>query len=230
MKVAVIQFPGSNCDQDALYSLRNDISVQAEYVWHDETSLDGYDAVFVPGGFTYGDYLRVGAIAGRASIITSLKSAAENGMPIIGVCNGFQILCETGILEGCLMGNLGERYICQNVNLKAETNRSIWTENVNSVLSLPIAHGEGRFFCDDDTLKELEDHEMIAFRYVDEKGELTEKANINGSVGSIAGILNKKGNVLGMMPHPERATSSILGGTDGKAIISALNSVTKVGF
>jgi len=225
MKVAVLHYPGSNCDQDALYSLRNDIGVQAEYVWHAESSLDGFEAVFIPGGFTYGDYLRCGAIAARANIMSAVRDFADQGKPVIGVCNGFQTLCESGILPGALLQNEQEKFICKNVFLKAVNTSSLFTNKVHNIISIPIAHGEGRYCCDDMTLKSLQDQNLIAFQYCDQNGQVTAESNPNGSVNNIAGITNKQGNVLGMMPHPERATSKILGGIDGLLILSALNHV-----
>ncbi len=225
MKVAVLQFPGSNCDQDALKSLREDVGVQAEYVWHDEHSLAGFDAVFVPGGFTYGDYLRCGAIASRSAILQETKRFAAEGRPVIGVCNGFQILAESDLLPGALLRNEQQKFICEDVYLRAETKRSIWTSEVDKVLRIPIAHGEGRYIIDADGLKALEDNEQIAFRYVSPQGETTDSANVNGSFSNIAGVLNKQGNVLGMMPHPERATKELLGGTDGLSILRAFSLV-----
>lgn len=225
MKVAVLHYPGSNCDQDALYSLRNDIGVQAEYVWHAESSLDGFEAVFIPGGFTYGDYLRCGAIAARANIMSAVKDFADHGKPVIGICNGFQTLCESGILPGALLQNEQEKFICKNVFLKAVNTSSLFTNKVHNIISIPIAHGEGRYCCDNATLKSLQDQNLIAFQYCDQNGQITAESNPNGSVNNIAGITNKQGNVLGMMPHPERATSKILGGIDGLLILSALNHV-----
>lgn len=225
MKVAVLQFPGSNCDQDALWSLRTDLGVEAEYVWHGDHALQGFDAVFVPGGFSYGDYLRCGAIAGRSPIMESVIDFAEKGGPVIGVCNGFQVLCESGLLPGALLLNQSQKFICRDVHLKAENKTSIWTQGVDKVIRIPIAHGEGRYVCDDETLIQIQENDQIAFRYVDESGTVTESANFNGSVSNIAGVLNRQGNVLGMMPHPERATRAILGGTDGKLILQALNLV-----
>ena len=225
MKVAVLQFPGSNCDQDALKSLREDVGVQAEYVWHDEHSLAGFDAVFVPGAFTYGDYLRCGAIASRSAILQETKRFAAEGRPVIGVCNGFQILAESDLLPGALLRNEQQKFICEDVYLRAETKRSIWTSEVDKVLRIPIAHGEGRYIIDADGLKALEDNEQIAFRYVSPQGETTDSANVNGSFSNIAGVLNKQGNVLGMMPHPERATKELLGGTDGLSILRAFSLV-----
>lgn len=216
MRVAVLRFPGSNCDQDALYSLREDIGVQAEYLWHGEESLAGFDAVFVPGGFTYGDYLRCGAIASRSHIIGAVIDFGNRGGPVIGVCNGFQILCESGLLPGALLLNEEQKFVCRDVRLEAVNKTSLWTRGVGRVLTIPIAHGEGRYVCDDETLKRIQDQDQIAFRYLD---------NPNGSVGDIAGVLNEKGNVLGMMPHPERATRSVLGLADGKEILKALTLV-----
>ena len=225
MKVAVLQFPGSNCDQDAVKSLRDDIGVSAEYVWHDEPSLAGFDAVFVPGGFTYGDYLRCGAIASQSPIMRETKKFASEGRPVIGVCNGFQILAESGLLPGALTRNINQKFICKDLYLRAETRRSIWTNGVDQVLRLPIAHGEGRYIIDEDGLKSLEDNEQIAFRYVNANGEIEDSANPNGSVSNIAGVINKAGNVLGMMPHPERATKELLGGVDGLSILRAFSFV-----
>lgn len=225
MKVAILQFPGSNCDQDALKSLREDIGVAAEYVWHDEPSLTGFDAVFVPGGFTYGDYLRCGAIASQSPIIKEAIRFANEGRPVIGVCNGFQILAEAGLLPGALTRNINQKFICKDVYLRAETKRSIWTAGVNQVIRIPIAHGEGRYIIDEDGLKSIEDNEQIAFRYVNANGEQEDSANPNGSVSSIAGVINKAGNVLGMMPHPERATKELLGGIDGFTVLRAFSLV-----
>lgn len=217
MTVAVLKFPGSNCDQDAYHALRDDMDVPAAYVWHQETSLSGYDAVFIPGGFSYGDYLRCGAMASRSPIMEEVKRFAAEGKPIIGACNGFQILCEAGLLPGALLLNAEQKFVCDTVTLEAVNRSSIWTRSVDRSVSIPIAHGEGRYVCDDDTLKRLQDHDRIAFRYVGE--------NPNGATDAIAGILNEKGNVLGLMPHPERATRKVLGNTDGRLILKALTLV-----
>ena len=216
MKVAVLKFPGSNCDQDAYFALRDDLSLETAYVWHEETSLAGFDAVFIPGGFSYGDYLRCGAMASRAPIMAEVHRFAKEGRPVIGACNGFQILCEAGLLPGALMLNAGEKFICQNVRLEAVNRTSIWTQRVDRVIEIPIAHGEGRFEADPDTIARMEDEDLIAFRYLD---------NPNGSLNNIAGALNKQGNVLGLMPHPERATRSLLGSEDGLTILRALTLV-----
>lgn len=222
MKIAVIRFPGSNCDQDAFHGLRDDLGIEAAYVWHGDSDLAGFDGVFVPGGFSYGDYLRCGAMAARAPIVAEVLRFAHEGRPVIGVCNGFQVLCETQLLPGALLLNGREKFLCQNVFLRAETRRSFWLQGVDRVLSIPIAHGEGRYIADADTLKKLEDEDSIAFRYCSASGEITEEGNPNCSVEAIAGVLNKAGNVLGLMPHPERATRAELGGTDGLAILKAL--------
>ncbi len=225
MKFAVIRFPGSNCDQDAFHSLRDDVGIDAEYVWHEEKSLQGFDGVFVPGGFSYGDYLRCGAMAARSPIMDEVRKFAHDGGPVIGACNGFQVLCEMGILPGALLLNAGERFLCKDVYLRAENRSSIWTRNVDKVLRLPIAHGEGRYVADEETIRRLNGEGLVAFRYVDELGERSDRANVNGSTDAIAGVINAAGNVIGMMPHPERATRAILGSTDGLAILAGLANV-----
>lgn len=225
MKVAVLRFPGSNCDQDALYSLREDIGAEAEYVWHGDDSLTGFDAVFIPGGFTYGDYLRCGAIASRSRIMQAVRVFANDGKPVIGVCNGFQILCEAGLLPGALLRNEEQKFVCAPVYLKAENRSSLWTRGVDRILEIPIAHGEGRYVCDTATLAQLQAEDRVAFRYVGPNGERGAEFNPNGSIDDIAGVLNQAGNVLGMMPHPERATRAVLGLQDGLAILKALTLV-----
>lgn len=222
MKVAVVRFPGANCDQDALWSLRDDLGLAAEYVWHEDTSLAGFDAVLLPGGFTYGDYLRCGAVAARAPIMAEVARFAREGRYVIGICNGFQVLCEAGLLPGALLLNRDQKFLCQDVFLRAENRTSPWTEGVDRILRIPIAHGEGRYVCDDVTLARLTSEDRIAFRYVDSEGRQTEESNPNGSVDAIAGVLNDAGNVLGMMPHPERATRKLLGSDDGRQILNAL--------
>ena len=216
MKVAVLQFPGSNCDQDALKALRDDVGVDADYVWHNDGSLNGFDAVIVPGGFSYGDYLRCGEMASRSAIMQETIRFAKEGRPVIGACNGFQILTESGLLPGALLKNERQKFICKDVMLEAVNRTSIWTAAVDRTISLPIAHGEGRYVIDADGLKRIQDQEQIAFRYV---------SNPNGSVDDIAGVVNEAGNVLGLMPHPERATKELLGGNDGLLILKALSLV-----
>jgi phosphoribosylformylglycinamidine synthase len=226
LRVAVVQFPGSNCDQDALFSLRDDVGVGANYVWHEEHSLAGFDAVFLPGGFSYGDYLRCGSMASRAPVMDEVRRFAEEGRPVIGACNGFQVLCEARILPGALLTNEAEKFICQDVYLKAENQDSIWTRGVDGILRIPIAHGGGRYVIEDDELKRLNDEGRIAFRYVSPDGARDPRWNVNGSREAIAGVLNTKGNVLGLMPHPERASRPILGSSDGLQILQALKLVT----
>ncbi|MBL8049143.1 MAG: phosphoribosylformylglycinamidine synthase subunit PurQ [Chthonomonas sp.] len=212
MRVAVLRFPGSNCDQDALYACR-ELGMGAEFVWHAETSLAGFDAVFVPGGFSYGDYLRCGAMASRAAIMAEVQRFAEEGRPIIGACNGFQVLCESGLLPGALLLNEGQKFVCRDVTLRAENRTSFWTRDIKQDLTLPIAHGEGRYTCDDETHARLVGEGLIAFRYVD---------NPNGSRDDIAGVVNERGNVLGLMPHPERAVNGLAGKTDGRLLLNCL--------
>lgn len=221
MRVAVLRFPGSNCDQDALHALRDDVGVEAAYVWHEDTSLAGFDAVFLPGGFSYGDYLRCGAIASRAPIMEAVRAFAAEGRAVLGVCNGFQVLCEAGLLPGALLQNEREKFLCRDVWLHAENRTSPWTKAIDRVLRIPIAHHEGRYVCDEETLRRLEGDDRIAFRYVDATGAPTPEANVNGSTANIAGVLSEQGNVLGLMPHPERATKAILGSTDGLAVLKA---------
>lgn len=216
MKIAVIRFPGSNCDQDAFHALNDDLGIKAEYVWHNDSSLAGFDGVFLPGGFSYGDYLRCGAIAARSAIMTEIVQFAHEGRPIIGVCNGFQVLCEAQLLPGALLRNESQKFICQDVELKVENKKSIFTQGITRNLHIPIAHGEGRFTCSDETLKMIEGDGLVAFRYI---------INPNGSMNNIAGIVNSKGNILGLMPHPERASRPILGNTDGQEILRAFTAI-----
>lgn len=222
MKVAIVRFPGANCDQDAYHALRDDLGIQSEYVWHEDHSLAGFDGVFLPGGFSYGDYLRCGAMAARAPVMDEVAKFAADGRPVIGACNGFQILCEAGILPGALLLNENQKFVCKDVYLKAVNRRSLWTGGVDKTLRIPVAHGEGRYVCDEETLRRLKDNDQIAFRYVGPHGEPDPDHNINGSVDDIAGVLNEKGNVLGMMPHPERATRELIGSCDGLQILKAL--------
>jgi len=222
MKVAIIQSPGSNCDQDAYHALNDDLHVKADYVWYDTRSLEGYDAVLLPGGFTYGDYLRGGALAALAPVIEEVKRFAEEGKPVIGICNGFQILTEAHILPGALVRNASRRFICKNIYIKAVNKNSFWTEGIEGAIKLPIAHNEGRYVADEETIHKLENEGRIAFVYCNEEGEQIEEANPNGSTHAIAGILNEKGNVLGMMPHPERACNFLLGSEDGRKILEKL--------
>jgi len=220
MKVIVIQFSGSTCDRDLVYAMREVMGWEVDLVWHAEApaKLENYDAIFLPGGFTYGDYLRAGIIAAYTPVMKEIKELAKEGMPVFGICNGFQILVESGLLPGALIGNDTLRFSCKWVNLRVETTRSAATKlGVKGDLwRIPIAHGEGRFFIDEQGLKELRENDQVVWRYVDEKSEPTKEGNPNGSIDNIAGICNLEGNVVGLMPHPERAAESILSpwGTD----------------
>ncbi len=230
MKFGVIVFPGSNCDHDAYHVISKHVGQPVDFIWHKETDLSGYDAVIVPGGFSYGDYLRAGALAHFSPVIQSVKEFAKKGKFVFGVCNGFQILCESGLLPGALMRNRGLHFICQHVNIRVENAQTPYTSEIESgeVLSIPIAHAEGNYVCDDETLAELEANNQIIFRYCDENGELSDASNPNGSLKNIAGISNKAGNVLGMMPHPERACEELLGSNDGRDIFRSLtNAIAK---
>jgi phosphoribosylformylglycinamidine synthase len=217
-KFGVVVFPGSNCDHDAYNALKHVLNQDVKFLWHKENSVGDRNVVIVPGGFSYGDYLRCGAIARFSSILKDVVRLANNGGIIMGICNGFQILCESGLLPGALMRNSSLKFVCRNVSLNIENKKTIFTRKFNSSinidkLSLPVAHAEGNYFCDSMTLRELEDNKQIVFRYND---------NPNGSLADIAGIVNKKGNVLGMMPHPERACEEIVNGSDGKLIFQSI--------
>ncbi|MBC1492973.1 phosphoribosylformylglycinamidine synthase subunit PurQ [Listeria booriae] len=216
MKFAVIQFPGSNCDLDMLHAIRDVLGEEAEYVWHAENSLEGFDAVLLPGGFSYGDYLRTGAIAKFANIMPEVVRFAESGKPVLGVCNGFQILAESGLLPGALIRNTNLHFVCKTVGLRVENAETIFTSEyaANQEIQIPVAHGEGNYYCDEATLAELRDNGQIVFTYATE--------NPNGSIANIAGITNKAGNVLGMMPHPERAVEDVVGGTAGLGVFKSM--------
>jgi phosphoribosylformylglycinamidine synthase len=224
MKFAVLRFPGSNCDQDCLRTLRDNFGQTTEAVWHKETSVAGYDAIIVPGGFSYGDYLRCGAIARYSPVMAAVREAASKGTPILGICNGFQILCESGLLPGALVRNRGLHFVCKQVHLRLEQTASPFTSlgTEGQVLQVPVAHGEGCYFAPPGMLQALEDGGRIAFRYCNAAGETPAEANPNGSLAGIAGILNEQGNVLGLMPHPERACEERLGSTDGRLIFASL--------
>jgi len=224
MKVAVVVFPGSNADWDALHAVRDVLGVDAEYVFHKQTELGDADAVVVPGGFSYGDYLRAGAIARFSPIAPALERFAAGGGPVLGICNGFQVLTELGLLPGALTRNAHLRFECRDVWVRVEGGGPFTHQLAQgSVIRLPIAHAEGRYVCDDDTLARLEADEQIAFRYCGPDGSTDDPtANPNGSVGSIAGVYNRARNVLGLMPHPERAAEAILGNDDGLAIFRCL--------
>ncbi|WP_028401216.1 phosphoribosylformylglycinamidine synthase subunit PurQ [Ectobacillus panaciterrae] len=215
MKFAVIVFPGSNCDVDMYHAIQDELGEEVEYVWHDAKSLDEYDAVLIPGGFSYGDYLRCGAISQFSNVMNAVKEAAAAGKPVLGVCNGFQILVEAGLLPGALIRNKDLKFMCRTVELRVENNNTMFTSQYEQgeAINIPIAHGEGNYYCDEETLKKLEENNQIAFRYA---------GNPNGSISDIAGIINEQGNVLGMMPHPERAVDALLGGADGLKLFQSI--------
>jgi phosphoribosylformylglycinamidine synthase len=223
MRVSIVTFPGSNCDYD-LYKCIQLVGGTPEFRWHRERELGNVDAVMLPGGFSYGDYLRAGAIATMSPIMDSVKSFAEGGGPVVGICNGFQMLCEAGLLEGALLRNRQLLFASQDVHLRVETTSSIFTGAYaeGQILRMPIAHAEGSYYADDETLGRLEGDGRVLFRYTDAVGEVTDDANPNGSAHGIAGILNEAGNVMGMMPHPERAVEEILGSVDGLGLFEAL--------
>jgi len=215
MKVGVVVFPGSNCDHDAFYAVSQNLGHQSEFIWHDSDKLGNVDAVILPGGFSYGDYLRCGAIARFSPVMKAVKNFAADGGLVLGICNGFQVLCESGLLPGALLRNAGLKFICKPIQITVETTNSPFTHAAQKgqVLTVPIAHGEGNYYADDHTLEELEAEDRIAFRYA---------VPYNGSIRNVAGILNRERNVLGMMPHPERAADPLMGSTDGLAILGSL--------
>lgn len=224
MKFGVIVFPGSNCDRDIVTVTQGLLGQPTRLIWHQDTDLSDIDVVVVPGGFSYGDYLRCGAIAQFSPVMRSVIDHANQGKPVIGICNGFQVLTESGLLPGALIRNRDLHFICDRVTLKVERTDLIWTKDYaqNAVITLPIAHGEGRYYADEDTLKALEDNQQVVFRYCDAQGQLSDGSNPNGSVNHIAGIVNQQGNILGMMPHPERASDPLLGATDGRCLFEGL--------
>ncbi len=223
-RFAVVRFPGSNCDQDAFFTVRDVLGCPVEYVWHQETSLKGFDVVILPGGFSYGDYLRTGAVARFAPIMDSVRAHAERGGYVFGICNGFQILCEAHLLPGALVRNAGCKFVCKQVHLRVENADTPFTRTCKpgQILRIPVAHGEGRYTCDDATLLELEQANRVLLRYVRPDGQTDDTVNPNGSLGHIAGIANARFNVMGMMPHPERASEKILGSADGRALFESL--------
>ena len=223
-KVGVLVFPGSNCDYDAYYGVKKVLGQDAEFVWHKDKKLRYYDAIVIPGGFSYGDYLRAGAIARFSPVMDSLVEYVKNGNPVIGICNGFQILVEMNLLPGALIPNDHLKFRCDDINLKVINNETRFTSRFeeNEVITMPIAHQSGNYYAEDKVIEELEQENRIVFKYCDKTGNITEEANPNGSIKNIAGILNKEGNVLGMMPHPERAMEPILQSTDGADIFKSL--------
>jgi phosphoribosylformylglycinamidine synthase len=217
MKFGVLVFPGSNCDHDTENVIRSVLGADASMLWHDSTDLQGADAIVVPGGFAYGDYLRTGAIAKFAPIMGPVRKFAESGGLVLGICNGFQILTEAGLLPGALMRNARHQYICKQVDLRAETSDSPFTNLLErgEVLTMPVGHMDGNYFCDDETLAQLKRQDRIAFRYASPTGETAPEHNLNGSLENIAGVLNEGRNVLGLMPHPDRSSEALLGSADG---------------
>jgi len=224
MKFGVVVFPGSNCDTDAYHAIKDVLGVDCEFIWHDSTDLCGFDAVILPGGFSYGDYLRSGALARFSKVMGSLNEFVERGGLVIGICNGFQILTEAGLLPGQLLSNDVLEFRCGWVNLRVENNQTPFTTRYEQgeVVRMPIAHHDGCYYADEATLDELERNGQVVLRYVDECGNVTREANPNGAARNIAGIVNKKGNVLGMMPHPERCAEMLLGGEDGRCIFLSM--------
>jgi phosphoribosylformylglycinamidine synthase len=226
-KVAVVRFPGSNCDLDAVHALRTMQDVAADLVWHEEPKVSEYDAVVLPGGFSFGDYLRAGAIAARSPALARIAAMADRGLPVLGICNGFQILIEAGLLPGALLRNTSLRFVCRWVNVRVENASTSFTSGMKpgSVLHLPIAHNEGRFYAPDEDLKALSRDGRVVFRYCDSNGGATPASNPTGTLDNVAGISNKRGNVVGLMPHPERATEAVLspfGDSDGSLIFHSM--------
>jgi len=232
MKAGVVVFPGSNCDHDCYHVLKHVLEIDTVFLWHKDKDLKGVDFIVLPGGFSYGDYLRCGAIASQSQIIESVVDFAEKGGLVLGICNGFQILTETGLLPGALLRNRDLKFICRDVNLVVSNISTPFTSFYSSgeVIKIPIAHMDGNYFIDEPGLADLIENEQIVFRYCNETGETLDEANPNGSIDNIAGIINKKGNVLGMMPHPERCAEEILGNTDGIHIFNSVKKFLKGGI
>ena len=224
MKIAVIVFPGSNCDHDAYFAFRKILEMDTAFVWHKETNLSPYDLIVLPGGFSYGDYLRCGAIARFSPVMKEVIAKAEKGARILGICNGFQILTESGLLPGALMRNMNRRFVCRDVHLKVINSQTPFTHQCkkNEILRVPVAHGEGNYYCSTEVMEELKENEQVVFRYCTPDGLENQEANPNGSIENIAGIINKEGNILGMMPHPERNAEHSIGNGDGRKILQSL--------
>jgi phosphoribosylformylglycinamidine synthase I len=224
LKVAIIVFPGSNCDHDVYHVFRKILKQDTRFVWHKDLALDEYEIIVLPGGFSYGDYLRCGAIARFSPIMKEVIRQADRGIRVIGICNGFQILTESGLLPGALLKNDHQKFVCKTVYLKVENNRTAFTHlcTPGEVLRIPVAHGDGNYYCDNETLENLQEAGQIVFRYADKEGGITPDANPNGSLNNIAGIINKEGNILGMMPHPERRSDEILGHSEGRKILQSM--------
>jgi phosphoribosylformylglycinamidine synthase subunit PurQ / glutaminase len=222
-KFGVVVFPGSNCDHDAYYSLKKILNYDTEFLWHKDTDLQGSNIIVLPGGFSYGDYLRTGAIARFSPIMEKVIDFANNGGIVIGICNGFQILLEAGLLPGVMLKNKSLQFVCKDVYLSVENKNNIFTKGVEKkLLKIPVAHGEGNYFADEETLKSLIENDQIVFRYVSSEGQYDEDSNFNGSTMNIAGITNKEKNILGMMPHPERCCNPVLGNSDGAEVFKSI--------
>jgi len=224
VKFGIIVFPGSNCDHDAYHVISKQVGQPVDFIWHRDTDLNSFDALIIPGGFSYGDYLRAGALARFSPVMDSVKKFAATGGFVLGICNGFQILCEAGLLPGALIRNRDLNFICEHLSVRVETSDTPFTNEMTpgSVLLIPIAHAEGNYVCDDATLAELQREDRIVFRYCEQSGVVSEAANPNGSRDNIAGICNRSRNVLGLMPHPERACEDLLGSSDGRDIFRSL--------
>ena len=224
MKFVVITFPGSNCDQDAYHAAKDVLGQQAEYIWHKDTDLKGAEVVILPGGFAHGDYLRCGAMARFSPVMKSVRDFAAKGGPVLGICNGFQVLLEAGLLPGAMLRNRSLKFQCEHVNVRVEQTDTPFTSacRTGQVLSIPIAHGEGNYFAEPDVVARLEANRQVVFRYSTPEGRITDESNVNGSVANIAGLCNERRNVVGLMPHPERACESILGSSDGLVLFESV--------
>jgi len=224
MKFGVVVIPGCYCDHDCYYAIETVTKQPVEFIWHEQTSVDGFDAIILPGGFAYGDYLRTGALAKFSPVMRAIRDFAKKGGLVFGICNGFQILTEAGLLPGALMRNVGMKYVCKFLHLRAENVDTPFTNTLKKgqLLYIPIGHGDGNYFADADTIKRIEDNGQVVFRYVDPNGQPTPEGNPNGSLNNIAGIVNEQRNVLGMMPHPDRSFDQILGSADGRLIFESM--------
>ncbi len=229
MKYGIVLFPGSNCDRDSYHAVKNVMGEDAHMIWYEETHIDSYDCIILPGGFSYGDYLRAGAIAKFSPVMKQIIDFAKDGGLLIGICNGFQILLETGLLPGAMLQNRSVHFICKQVYIKCENNNTPFTNQIkkNEILQIPIAHMEGNYYCDDSSYRALEEKNQVIFRYCDQQGNVSDDSNPNGARGNIAGICNEQKNIFGMMPHPERAMEKILGSMDGKKIFQSIQSAVK---